>query len=126
MSSRPGACSSARRTEGSSLRRRGRFDAGGALTLVAVAYVAGTTLALTFDRAINIAAMDVTQVLVSDGEQGFLYQGFGEPELLSPTNVSMALVSIDSVEDAKVRLTASADTGIAAVDDGSPWEGVSA
>ncbi len=104
--------------------RRGVAAAPAALTLVSAVYNEGPDLVLTFDRQIDIASMDVNQVIVDDGEIfGFRYQGVGAPELTSPTTVRVLLNGISEDPDPGVHFSVGAANGIVAVDDGAAWTG---
>ena len=96
-----------------------------ALVLVAAVYDEGPVVTLTFDRAIDIAAIDVTQIFVNDGAiMFFRYVGWDEAWLTSPTTVRVQLNGISEDPPPGVHLTADADSGIVAVDDGGTWSGV--
>ena len=100
-------------------------SAGPALALVAAVWEEGPVLFLTFDRAIDIAAMDVSAILVDDGQiMGFRYRGANEPELTGPATVRVQVDGIDEDTHPGVHLTASAASGIIALDDAQPWSGV--
>src|SRR5690242_17653621 len=59
-----------------------------ALRLVAAAYdFALHRIDLTFDRAVNIADMDVTTLTIDDSDSGNRYQGSGTPTLTAPATV---------------------------------------
>jgi hypothetical protein len=97
------------------------------LVLVSASYDENVpVLFLTFDRAIDIAGFVPAQVVVADGviNEG-MYGGVGPAELLSPTQVSVPLTYLGSAPVAPITLTASALTGLVAVDDGGTWAGVS-
>ena len=83
-------------------------------------------LTLAFDRAINMADFDGSQVIVNDGDLvGKVYAATGPVTVLSPTTVTIVLVDVSEDYAPGVTLTASATTGIVAVDDGGTWSGVS-
>jgi hypothetical protein len=82
-------------------------------------------LSMTFDRPIDVAAIDGTQILVDDDAfTGNRYDGTGGATLLAPDTVRVQMIRIDSAHSSGVHLTASASTGIVAVDDGGTWPGV--
>jgi hypothetical protein len=81
---------------------------------------------LAFDRAIDIDAMDVTQVLVDDDTfTGSRLVGFETPVLVAATTVRVPLNPIDGAMHPDIHLTTTGGTGIVAVDDGGTWAGVS-
>jgi hypothetical protein len=79
---------------------------------------------LTFDRPIDIAGIQVDQVSVAVASVNQTFRGTGAPLVVSPTAVRVSLVSIGPQSGTGVRLTATAATGIVAVDDGGTWSGV--
>jgi hypothetical protein len=113
-------------------KRRGRVKPPAAgpppapLTLVSAAYFPGDpSIVLTFDRAIDIAALNPGAITVDDpAESGVLYEGGGGAALAGPTAVQMFLLEIGSASGAQILLNASAANGIVAVDDGGTWPGV--
>jgi hypothetical protein len=81
---------------------------------------------LTFDRAVNASALVVAAVTVNDGSIApGLYGGDGPPGIESPTTISIALARLSDTPVGPVTLSASALTGLKAVDDGGTWAGVS-
>jgi hypothetical protein len=98
-----------------------------ALTLVSAEFIAidGTFLRMTFDRAIDIAAMDGSAVVVDDTVNlGQRFVATGAATLESPTTVHVVLVEDGDATGTGTTLTAAADNGIVAVDDGGTWAGV--
>lgn len=98
-----------------------------ALTLMSASYdETAAALTLAFDRAIDIAAFVPAAVIVADGVFTVtVYGGVGTAALLSPTTLSVALEWIADAEPGPpVTLTATALTGLVAVDDGGTWAGV--
>ena len=82
-------------------------------------------LTLAFDRAVDLSAFDGSQVIVNDGALvGKVYAATGPVTMLSPTTVAIVLVDVSEDYEPGVTLTASAATGIVAVDDGGAWDGV--
>ena len=82
----------------------------GPLTLVAASYEPGAYVELTFDRAIDIAGIVPSTVLLSDGDvMGFFYEGSDEAFLMGPT---------------VLRMTVGAGNGVVASGDGAAWAGV--
>ena len=97
-----------------------------ALTLLEAAYdEVAQTLRLTFDRAIDVAGLAAGQLVVSDGVMtGTQYEGAGPGTLDGPAAVVIALLELGPWENPGTTLTATAGTGIVAVDDGGTWSGV--
>ena len=96
------------------------------LMLVSASYESETPalLTLVFDRAINIGAINGAAIIVDDAQQSFLkYNATGGAVLLDPTTLRLTLVSIDDPSGDSIVLSASAASGIVAVDDGGTWEG---
>src|SRR5215203_3799939 len=86
-----------------------------ALTLVAASYDSDTSVTLVFDRAVNIAGLDASQLQIDDHDgTGFRYLGTGAGSLAGPETVVVALVNDGGAEDGPTRLNASATTGIVA------------
>jgi hypothetical protein len=83
------------------------------------------SVSLTFDRPIDIAALAGAQITVDDGAvAGILYAATGVATLTGPQTVRIELVEVGVSGDPGTRLTASAASGIVAVDDGGTWGGV--
>ena len=97
------------------------------LTLVSANYDDTVPLlSLVFDRAIDASAFVAAQVIVSDGSINMsLYGGVGPAIVEAPERISVALERLGATPLAPTTLTASAITGITAVDDGGSWAGVS-
>jgi hypothetical protein len=95
-----------------------------ALTLVSAAFDDGAlTLTLTFDRAIDIAGIDVSAFWVDDGVVGFRYQGWDTASLDGPATVLVQMNGIDDSTVPDVVMNVSAGSGIVAADDGASWAG---
>ncbi len=95
------------------------------LNLVGAEYVAGATITLTFDRAIDIAGLVGNQIVVDDGANtGVIWEAIGAATLLGPAIVRIGLTDLGGSSIADTVLDASAATGIVAVDDGGTWDGV--
>ncbi len=80
---------------------------------------------LVFDRAINIDALDGTQIIVKDGV--FLEATCdctGPAELVDPQTVRLFLVGIGDYFEPNQLLDATGASGIVASDDGGMWAGV--
>ena len=95
-----------------------------ALTLIAAEYDTGTTIELTFDRAVDIAGIVVGDVSVNEGPESIRYVGSGAATLVTPTKVVIGLVEDGGQGAPFITLTAGAGNGIVAVDDGGAWAGV--
>src|SRR5206468_9096935 len=87
-----------------------------ALTLTAVAYNESGWVRLTFGRAVDIAAMDVSTVVVDDGDQGYHFVGSGTPTLTGPATVQVPLANQGPTPIVDTRLTVAAGNGVVAVD----------
>ena len=96
-----------------------------ALTLVAAAFNADDLyLTLTFDRAINIAAIDAGQFQVFDGVFNFRsYVGDGTPTLQGPAIVRVNVTELGATGAGVVAMSAGAENGVVASDDGGTWAG---
>jgi hypothetical protein len=92
---------------------------------VAAAYDPGTSIELTFGRAIDIAGLDGSVIVIDDGSiSGFRYAATLAATLLGPAVVRIELDGIEEFAGPDVRLTAGAANGIVAVGDGAMWAGV--
>lgn len=112
-------------------KRSGRTKQGAppapvALVLVAAEYEQPVSVTLTFDRDIDITSLVAAEVSVDDGLESIAYVGVGTGTLLTPRKVVIALVEDGGQGSPLVTLTALANTGIVAVDDGGTWAGVNA
>ena len=95
------------------------------LTLVSATYEPGDSVTLTFDRAIDIDALDAAAVVLMDGEYAFgRFVGSAGASLASATTVVVPLTMGEGWLTAGVRLTVSAANGIVASEDGAAWAGV--
>src|SRR3954449_9406366 len=107
------------------VRHKARPVAPPALTLVAAAFDSTLIrLDLTFDRPVNIAAMDVTKLVVDDSDNGYRYHGSGTPTLLTPAHVRVTMTALFPIAADVTLLTAGTPTGIVADGEGGPWKGV--
>jgi hypothetical protein len=107
--------------------RRPPAPAPAALTLVSATYDAGLEVVLTFDRAVDVAGFDGTQVIVDDPViVGNRFDGTGGATLLDPVTVRVELVGIGDPTGTVPALTATAATGIVAAAPplGGAWAGV--
>jgi hypothetical protein len=97
-----------------------------ALTLVAASYSTGAWVRLTFDRAVDIAAIHVAAITVNDDNSDEAYVGSGAATLFTSVTVQVPLVISHGATGPGTELTATNATGIVAADDGGTWAGVSA
>ena len=82
-------------------------------------------LTLAFDRAVDASGLAAAQITVYDGSfNSHTYAGSGAATIVSPTTIQITLTITGPASVAPVTLTASAITGITAVDDGGTWAGV--
>jgi len=81
---------------------------------------------LTFDRAIDISAMNVAAISVANKtDTDTIYGGTGTPTAVSATTVQASLTPTGATTSgANNLLTVTASNGIAAEDDGGTWAGV--
>ena len=86
---------------------------------------AGLRAFLVFDRAISIAGLQPSQIEVADGLTSNLYAGDPAGGSVSGTVVTLLMDRIGSASGSAITLTASATTGIVAVNDGGTWAGAS-
>ncbi len=97
-----------------------------ALMLVAAEYEESVWVRLTFDRPIDISAMNGSAISVDDGPlSGTLWVGleFGAT-LIGPATVQIELEPYDPSSSAQTLLNAAAGNGIVAVGDAAAWAGV--
>jgi hypothetical protein len=97
-----------------------------ALTLVEASFDEGApSVRLVFDRAIDIAGLAGAQIVVDAGNvTGTRYEAVGEANLDSPDAVVIGLLEVGPSSSVDTLLTASAGTGIVAVEGGGTWAGV--
>jgi hypothetical protein len=81
---------------------------------------------LGFDRAIDIAAIDPVAIQIMDDLfTGNQFAGAaGTASLVAPNVLKLGLEVIGGASGGRVLLSATAATGIVAVDDGGTWAGV--
>jgi hypothetical protein len=80
---------------------------------------------LRFDREIDIAAFDGSQIIVKDGvNQGSVLNATGPVVLSDPQTAELYLVITGPYAEANVLLSATGASGIVAADDGGKWPGV--
>ena len=83
-------------------------------------------LSLVFDRAIDASGFVASQVIVTDGSFNMsVYGGVGPAIVEAPSRISVALQFLATAPLAPTTLSATASTGLVAVDDGGTWAGVS-
>src|SRR5438105_1427438 len=105
-------------------KRRSGAAAQPALVLVSASYDVKTSIDLEFDRAIDVSALDGTQIKVSDDSVPGPFTAPGTVTMLDPQTVRIRINNFDSSSGPGVHLNASADNGIVASDDGAAWGGV--
>jgi hypothetical protein len=82
-------------------------------------------LRLQFDRAINIAALNGAAITVRDGTwDQTTYNGVSDVSVIDPQTIDLTLVPVGSWSVNEETLTATAHSGIVAVNDGGTWPGV--
>ena len=98
-----------------------------ALTLVSANYDETVPLlSLVFDRAIDASGFVASQVMVNDGSINMsLYGGVGPAIIEAPERISVALQVLATAPLAPTTLSATALSGLVAVDDRGTWAGVS-
>ena len=96
------------------------------LTAAAFNYVGpGGALTLVFDRAIDLAAFVPAAITVQDPSgSGLGFAGTGVVDTPNPLTVVVEMGSTGTATGTLDVVTATAGTGIVAVDDGAPWAGV--
>jgi hypothetical protein len=67
----------------------------------------------------------VASFTVDDGPNGYHMIGSGAPEVVSLVQVLVYVVFVEAYSGPDVLMTATADNGIIAVDDGGKWAGAS-
>jgi hypothetical protein len=95
------------------------------LALVTATCDDAPALTLTFDRPVDVSALDVALIRVDIGVMGFTYVGHDAPIVTSPTTLQILLTGVEEYAGAGVILTAPANTGIVAAGGGAAWPGVS-
>ena len=112
------------RTSGPGSRRPQKRKPAG-LRLVAAAYdFALHRIDLTFDRPVNVADMDVTQIVIDDSDSGNRYKGSGTPTLTAPATVRVNTTLVGPVSVPNTFLTAGPDSGLTGAGDRGTWAGV--
>jgi hypothetical protein len=98
-----------------------------ALNLVAATYDVDTqSVTLVFDRAVDVSTFDPAEITLQDGiYTAGSFVGSGPATVVNPTTIQVFLEQIGSPTVSDVELSATAFTGIVAVDDGGTWAGVS-
>jgi len=85
----------------------------------------GAALTLVFDRAINLDGFVPSAITVQDPSgTGWAYVGTGVVDTPNAQTVVVEMGQTGSAEGTLDVLTATAATGIVAVDDGASWGGV--
>ena len=96
-----------------------------ALVLAVATYDADSAqLSLTFDRAIDIASIDGSEIIVDDGgATSSVFKATGGATLSDPTTVRLGLVRIGDSSSSVTTLTAESGNGIIATNDRGAWPG---
>ena len=99
---------------------------GAPLVLVAGFYQADESyVMLSFDRAVDISAIDGSKIRVDDPFDGMCsYLAKGYAQQISDTMIQLGLVEDGPSSASDVVLNVTAGNGIVAVDDGGLWAGV--
>ncbi len=107
-------------------RRQPRAVAPAALMLVAAEYQEGVWVRLTFDRPIDISAMNGSAITVDDGPlSGTLWVGLEfSGTLIGQATVQIELDPYDPSSSAQTLLNGAAGNGIVASEGGGTWGGV--
>ena len=109
--------------------RRKRAKAGTARStapvLTSATYVAGSSLTLVFDRAIDISAIDASAITVDDGAtSGMQWQAENPGTLTDADTVTFSLLDLGPATGSTTLLTAGATNNITSAAGGGAWEGV--
>jgi hypothetical protein len=107
------------------VRRQRPAAAPAAPTLVSAVCDESPSLTLAFDRAVDVAGIDVALFRVDIGVMGFSSVGYDAAIVVNPTTVQILLSGIGEYAGPGVILTAAAGNGIVAADGGLAWAGVS-
>jgi hypothetical protein len=95
-----------------------------ALVLVSATYQEEASVTLEFDRAIDVSGIDVSAIIVDDAlTTGLTFAGAGTPTIVNATTVQVTLVETGGSSGSEITLTAGANNGIVAADDGGAWPG---
>jgi hypothetical protein len=99
-----------------------------ALTLVSATYDTDEfSVTLAFDRAVDASGLDAAAVTVDDGVYAAgSFVGSGPATVVNATTIKVFLEEIGGPSVPDVELSATAATGMVAVDDGGTWPGVTA
>src|SRR5688500_5184900 len=96
---------------------------GEPLTLVSATYEVGTSLTLTFDRAVDVGGIVPAAFVVNDGPTGFTFVGISVFDH-SGASVGIELTGTTEYEGPSVLLDVAGANGVVAVDDGGTFAGV--
>jgi hypothetical protein len=93
--------------------------------LVAAEFGEATWVRLAFDRPIDIAGLDGSQITIEDGPiTEFRWAATGAATLEGPAVVRIDVALAGPSSSVATTLTATGATGIVALDDGGAWPGV--
>ena len=80
---------------------------------------------LNFDRAVDASGLAPAAITLQDGEFAVgSFVGSGPATVVNPTTIRVFLEEIGGPSVSDVELTATAASGIVAVEDGGTWAGV--
>ena len=108
-------------------KRGGQTRVSPALTLALATYqdLNPSELLLTFDRAIDLADFDGAAIVVNDAAiTGMRWQGTEDVGQPDDTTVRITLTATGPATPGPLTMSAGANNGIVAVDDGGQWAGV--
>jgi hypothetical protein len=109
-------------------RKSGAVQTVAPLTLVLATYedINPSVLSLTFDRDIDVTALDWTAIVVNDQPNtGQRWQGTDEFSQPDDATVRITLIATGPATPGPLTMSASAGNGIVARDDGAAWAGAS-
>lgn len=104
-------------------KRKAPGTTSAGLTLVAATYEPSSFVSLTFDRAVDIADINVAAITVDDGMSGFRFIGTGTAELTSPTTVYVILDGLEELPFEGIHLNVTNANGIVASESTEVWGG---
>jgi hypothetical protein len=106
-------------------KRPGRVKQQAPLVLTGASYnSSGLYIVLQFDRAVNSAGLNGTQIRVDDQPDGSWYLATGTVIVVGPNSIRVLLTLGGSTSGSADLLNAGAGNGIVAANDGGAWAGV--
>ena len=94
------------------------------LVLTAAVYEPGTWIELSFDRPIDIGAIDGSAITIDDGDMAIRFIGVPGAVLTAPATVRIEVTGFDDWFIPGVTMTATGGNGIVAAGDSAAWSGV--